>query len=260
MQSPSTCRCPNPDRCSCSKPVNWTAYYNQHYAYNQVQPMALYQHQQPMHPGPSPPPFAPSQPPHHLNMGHPPFSGPPLYQYGPPNSIPFPSLPNSTSAPVDNAAVPSTTKRKRGATSSSAAPRKKTQRPRASVQSRSQADGAPVTTSTVVGAGPSTPVRIPSLMVTASTPLSSNSNPSMVSRPNPPSTSTNATYNAILDHLKASEPGERAIDIWWFIRPWETDETPAPLPGPEDLTTAIIKVKPRSPFLVCRMCLCLDNP
>jgi len=275
MQSSSSCRCVNPNQCSCPKPTNWTTYYNPHYAFiNHALQMVQYQQQPILHPSPTRSvPYA--QPPYHPNIGHPPPlsapSRPPQYGYigpGSQNSIPFPTL--ATPETVDDPVPLTGAKRKCTTASSSRAPRKKTQQPWASIQSRAQDIGLAITTSTVVGAGPSTPVRTLLLTITAPTPLSSNSNPPTTSNPNPPPTSspmsnppsasTNTTYNAILDHLKPTEPGERAIDIWWFIRPWKLDETPVPLPDPEDLTKAVIKVKPQSPFLICWICLCLEKP
>lgn len=50
----------------------------------------------------------------------------------------------------------------------------------------------------------------------------------MISNTNPPVTSTKTTYNTILDYFKASDPGERAVDIWWFVLPWEMAETQFP--------------------------------
>ena len=145
MQSPSSCCCANPNQCSCPKPMNWTTYYNPHYAFiNHARQMVQYQQQPILHPSPTQSvPYA--QPPYHPNIRHPPPlsapSRPPQYGYiGPGSQIPFPTL--ATPETVDD---PTGAKQKHTMASLSQAPRKKTQQPRALIQSRAQDIGLAIT-------------------------------------------------------------------------------------------------------------------
>ena len=162
------------------------------------------------------------------------------------NPIPFPLIdataPTLNTSPVPPPHAPG--KRKRVNANSSSKTKK---RPRASATSQSVSTPAnPIATASIVGVGPTAQ----ELSATSS------SGGVAAAAAAVASSITNPTYNAINAFLKHSETGrDGAIDVYWFLRPLDTDKEPVPLPEPGDFSKPLITRKPKSDYLGCRLCV-----
>ncbi|PPR08205.1 hypothetical protein CVT24_001392 [Panaeolus cyanescens] len=163
----------------------------------------------------------------------------------PPNATPLSSTTpfiNVTNTPTTTSA-PQPSKRKR-ATNSTRAGQSKRARVSAS-QSTTSATTArpPINTATTVGVGP-----------VVEPPISNQSNP-------PESTSTDPLWQEIHASLDPNAPGTvqkrndyRARNVWFFMIPVESNIRPDNLPEAGPAARAAILVKPKSPYVRCRLC------
>jgi hypothetical protein len=156
------------------------------------------------------------------------------------STVPFP-LSDSTTTVLNQTTTSQPSKRKRVNANSSSDSRPAKKRPRASVAAGVATAAPPITTSCIVGVGPSEPP--PSAPESEAT-----------------SVVVNPTYAAIEKALKASSSTNRrdaAFDVWFFVKPLQTDNEPLDLAQPTDnVEVPLIRQKPDAPFLGCRLCRC----
>jgi hypothetical protein len=61
-----------------------------------------------------------------------------------------------------------------------------------------------------------------------------------------------ASYSSLRANQRPQERSSAATDIWYFCRSSDSELKPASLPPPDQ--EAILKTKPRSPFVSCKLC------
>jgi len=164
------------------------------------------------------------------------------------NSIPFPSeaLRDATAATVNlpQQNQPTTSakgKQKRKITSTSNPPAKRARK--SANAATSTLSTRPIETATIVGVGP-----VPEPL--NSVPVSSSGIPAV------PDQLSNPTYVAISQTIDrvASSGRHGAADVWYFVKPMDTDERPDLMIEDTDLTKPLITQKPKSKFVGCRLC------
>jgi hypothetical protein len=72
-----------------------------------------------------------------------------------------------------------------------------------------------------------------------------------------PSASTqlpSASYSSLRVNRKSKERSSSATDVWYFCRTSNSEIKPAEPPPDQEL---ILKTKPRSPFVACKLCKCV---
>jgi len=167
------------------------------------------------------------------------------------NSIPFPSeaLRDATAATVNLSQrnQPTTTaksKRKRkDASTSDPAPK----RARKSVNAATATPSTiPIETASIVGVGP-VPEPLPTLCPAPTSSSDTTAAPGQLSNP---------TYVAISQTVNriASSGRHGAADVWYFVKPMDTDERPDEMVEETDLAKPLITQKPKSRFVGCRLC------
>jgi hypothetical protein len=162
----------------------------------------------------------------------------PIHHYQPP--------PNA--APPATQGVPSPSpsnrrKHKNNATGRGGAGRKRQRQPASAV-------AAP--TSTICGVGPSTAVP-PDNDPPSSSPQLPTINVQPPSDSIPTSTQLPSTsYSSLRANRKPRERSSAATDVWYFCRSSESELKPTNLPSPDQ--EVVLKRKPRSPFVSCKLC------